>query len=104
MVDFVFRSRLSAAFHRELEELVFFNPRQRDAEAAITEAVDLYGPPAIVGDETGLRVVVGTRDDVQCLFALAPARHPTAGELELAGMVMYLRISSEDRRAAHRRR
>ena len=75
---------------------MFFNPRQRDAEAAITEAVDLYGPPAIVADETGLRVVVGTRDDVQCLFALAPARHPTAGELELAGIVMYLRISSEE--------
>ena len=96
MADFVFRSRLSPAYHRELEELVFFNPRQRDAEAAITEAVDLYGPPAIVGDETGLRVVVGKRDDVQCLFALAPARHPKAGELELAGIVMYLRISSEE--------
>ena len=96
MADFVFRSRLSPAYHRELEELVFFNPRQRAAEAAITEAVDLYGPPAIVGDETGLRVVVGTRDDVQCLFALAPARHATAGELELAGIVMYLRISSEE--------
>ena len=96
LVDFVFRSRLSPAYHRELEELVFFNPRQRDAEAAITEAVDLYGPPAIVGDETGLRVVVGKRDDVQCLFALAPVSHPTAGELELAGIVMYLRISSEE--------
>jgi hypothetical protein len=109
VADFVFRSRLSPAYHRELEELVFFNPRQRDAEAAITEAVDLYGPPAIVGDETGLRVVVGTRDDVQCLFALAPVGHPrsaaalgtpvsppTAGELELAGIVMYLRISGKE--------
>jgi hypothetical protein len=96
VADFVFHSRLSPAYHRELEELVFFNPRQRVAEAAITEAVDLYGPPAIVGDETGLRVVVGTRDDVQCLFALAPARHPTAGGLELAGIVIYLRISSEE--------
>ena len=96
MADFVFRSRLSPAYHRELEELVFFNPRQRAAEAAITEAVDLYGPPAIVADQTGLRVVVGTRDDVQCLFALAPARHAPAGELELAGIVMYLRISSEE--------
>ena len=93
MVDFVFRSRLSAAYHRALEELVFFNPRQRDAEAGITEAVDLYGAPAIVEDETGLRVIVGKRDDVQCLFALAPSGH---GGLELAGIVMYLRISSKE--------
>jgi hypothetical protein len=92
MTDFVFRSRLSPAYHRALEELVFFNPRQRDAEAAITEAVDLYGPPAIVDDETGLHVVVGKRDDVQCLFALASAD----GGRELAGIVMYLRVSSEE--------
>ena len=96
MVDFVFRSRLSPAYHRALEELVFFNPRQRDAEAAITEAVDLYGAPAIVEDETGLRVTVGKRDDAQCLFALAPTGAPAAGGLELAGIVMYLRISSEE--------
>jgi hypothetical protein len=105
VVDFVFRSRLSPAYHRALEELVFFNPRQRDAEAGITEAVDLYGAPAIVEDETGLRVTVGKRDDAQCLFALAPTGHPSAaaargapaaGELELAGIVMYLRISSEE--------
>ena len=96
MVDFVFRSRLSPSHHRALEELVFFNPRQRNAEAAITDAVDRYGPPAIVSDETGLHVVVGTRDDVQCLFALAPVEDAAAGELELAGIVMYLRVSSKE--------
>ena len=56
-------------------------------------------------DETGLRVTVGKRDDAQCLFALAPTGHPSAaaaqgapaaGGLELAGIVMYLRISSEE--------
>ena len=97
MVDFVFRSRLSPSHHRALEELVFFNPRQRDAEAAITEAVDLYGPPAIVSDEAGLYVVVGKRDDVQCLFALGPVDDDDAeGALELAGIVMYLRVSSKE--------
>ena len=96
MVDFVFRSRLSPSHHRALEELVFFNPRQRNAEAAITDAVDRYGPPAIVSDEAGLHVVVGTRDDVQCLFALAPVEDAAAGKLELAGIVMYLRVSSKE--------
>jgi len=96
VVDFVFRSRLSPSHHRALEELVFFNPRQRNAEAAITDAVDRYGAPAIVSDEAGLHVVVGTRDDVQCLFALAPVEDAAAGELELAGIVMYLRVSSKE--------
>jgi hypothetical protein len=96
VVDFVFRSRLSPSHHRALEELVFFNPRQRDAEAAITEAVDLYGPPAIVSDQAGLSVVVGTRDDVQCLFALAPVDDDASDQLELAGIVMYLRVSNEE--------
>jgi len=96
LVDFVFRSRLSPSHHRALEELVFFNPRQRDSETAITEAVDLYGAPAIVSDDAGLSVVVGRRDDVQCLFALAPVDEDAEGELELAGMVMYLRVSSAE--------
>ena len=47
MVEFVFRSSLPAAYHQALEELVFFNPRQRIAAAGITQAVDLYGTPAI---------------------------------------------------------
>jgi hypothetical protein len=93
VADFVFRSRLSPDYHSDLEQLVFFNPRQRDTEAAISEAVDLYGSPLIVDDETGLRVIVGKRDDVQCLFALAGR---AGSEPELAGIVIYLRISSEE--------
>jgi hypothetical protein len=96
VVDFVFRSRLSPSHLRALEELVFFNARQGEAEAAITDAIDLYGPPAIVSDEAGLHVVVGKRNDLQCLFALAPLDDEPAGELELAGIVMYLRVSSEE--------
>jgi hypothetical protein len=92
VVEFVFRSSLPAAYHQALEDLVFFNPRQRIAEAGITQAVDLYGTPAIENDGRGLRVVVGSRTDVQSLFALAPGD----GEPELAGMVMYLRVSREE--------
>jgi hypothetical protein len=92
VADFVFRSSLPAAHHRALEELVFFNPRQRAAEAGIAQAVELYGAPAIVDEGAGLRVVVGKRTDVQCLFALVAA----PGELQLAGIVMYLRVSTEE--------
>jgi hypothetical protein len=92
VVEFVFRSSLPAAYRQALEELVFFNPRQRAAEAGITQAVDLYGTPAIADDENGLRVVVGKRADAQCLFALVEG----ASEPELAGMVMYLRVSKQE--------
>ena len=92
MLEFVFRSSLPAAYQQALEELVFFNPRQSIAAAGITQAVDLYGTPVIEDNGSGLRVGVGKRTDVQCLFALAPAD----GEPALAGMVMYLRVSREE--------
>jgi hypothetical protein len=92
VVEFVFCSSLPAAYHQALEELVFFNPRQHTAEAGITQAVDLYGMPAIENDGSGLRVVVGKRADVQCLFALTQGE----GEPVLAGIVMYLRVSRQE--------
>jgi hypothetical protein len=92
VVEFVFRSSLPAAYHQALEELVFFNPRQRTAEAGIAQAVDQYGMPAIEDDGNGLRVVVGKRGDAQCLFAITHG----AGEPALAGMVMYLRVSRQE--------
>jgi hypothetical protein len=92
VVEFVFRSSLPATYRQALEELVFFNPRQHAAEAGIMQAVDLYGPPAIEDDGAGLRVAVGKRADAQCLFALAG----NDGAPELAGMVMYLRVSKQE--------
>lgn len=92
MADFVFRSSLPPAYHQALEELVFFNPRQHAAEAGITQAVDLYGTPAIEHDGNGLRVAVGKRSDAQCLFALVDE----GGAAKLAGMVMYLRVSKRE--------
>lgn len=92
MAEFVFRSSLPSAYHQALEELVFFNPRQREAETGITQAVDRYGAPAIEDDGNGLRVVVGKRSDAQCLFALVEGH----GEARLAGMVMYLRVSKQE--------
>jgi hypothetical protein len=89
---FVFRSSLDAAYHEALERLVFFNLRQREAESGITRVIDQYGAPTIVSDAAGIRVVVGHRHDVQCLFALAPARRGLA----LIGMVVYLRTSLDE--------
>jgi len=88
----VFRSSLDESYHDALERLVFFNLRQREAESGIARVVDQYGTPAIVSDGAGIRVVVGRRHDVQCLFALAPSRRGLA----LTGMVVYLRTSVEE--------
>jgi hypothetical protein len=92
MSAFVFRSSLSSVHREALERLVFFNPRQHDAERQIADGVERYGCPEIVADRTELRVIVANRPDVQCLFALAPRR----GEPALAGMVMYLRTSIQE--------
>jgi hypothetical protein len=92
MTPFMFRSSLDETYRDALEGLVFFNPRQHEAESGITRGIEQYGAPSIVSDAAGIRVVVGQRNDVQCLFALAPARH----SLALAGMIVYLRTSKEE--------
>jgi hypothetical protein len=97
MSEFVLQSSLPARYHDALERLVFFNPRQSVAQSGIARAVEVYGMPAIVDDASGLRVVVGRRDDVQCLFAMKVV----SDELLLAGMVMYLRTSPEEIAVLH---
>jgi len=92
VTPFLFRSSLDEAYRDALEGLVFFNARQHEAENGITRGIELYGAPAIVSDAAGIRVVVGQRSDVQCLFALAPTRRGPA----LAGMIVYLRTSMEE--------
>jgi hypothetical protein len=97
MSEFVLQSSLPARDHDALERLVFFNPRQSVASSGIARAVEAYGAPAIVADAAGLRVVVSRRDDVQCLFAMKAV----GDDLELAGMVMYLRTSPEEITVLH---
>ena len=88
----LFQSTLTACQREALERLMFFNQRQRQAEGAITRAIDLFGSPRIVSDASGLRVAVGSGVEVQCLFAIERGQRSDA----LAGMVMFLRTSAED--------
>ena len=97
MTSFVIRSSLDASFRGALERLMYFNPRQHEAESGIEDVIDAYGTPMIVCDASGLHVAVGRRQDAQCLFALAPT---TAG-LTLAGMVVFLRVSIEEMLVLH---
>jgi hypothetical protein len=97
MTPFVLRSSLDASHRGALERLMYFNPRQHEAEIGIAGVVDAYGAPIIVDDAAGLHVTVGRRPDAQCLFALAST---TAG-LTLAGMIVFLRISIEEMLVLH---
>jgi hypothetical protein len=96
MAEFVLQSSLSTRDRDALEELVFFDPRQ-SLDQSGARAVDAYGVPAIVVSPSGLRVSVSRRDDVQCLFAMKVVN----GDLQLAGMVMYLRTSPEEITVLH---
>jgi hypothetical protein len=97
MTTFEIRSSLDAAYRGSLERLMYFNPRQHEAESGIEEVIDAYGTPMIVSGPSGLHVVVGRRQDAQCLFALAS----TAAGLTLAGMIVYLRVSIEEMLVLH---
>jgi hypothetical protein len=97
MTAFLIRSSLDASYRGSLERLMYFNPRQRESERRIEEAIDAYGAPMIVFDAAGLHVVVDRRQDAQCLFALAST---TAG-LTLAGMIVFLRVSVEEMLVLH---
>jgi hypothetical protein len=53
-----------------LERLLFFNGCQDRFAKDIAQVIDRYGPPEIVDEGEGLRVRVGSLQDVQSLFAV----------------------------------
>ena len=65
MTPFVLRSSLDPSHRSALERLMYFNPRQHEAESGIADVVDAYGTPIIVDDAAGLHVTVGRRPDAQ---------------------------------------
>lgn len=97
VTQFVFRSRLDFTYRAALEQALFFNPGQRESERGIAEGVEIHGAPMIVSDPAGMHVVVSSRHDAQCLFALAPR----ANRLILAGIIIFLRTSRDDMTVLH---
>ena len=82
-----YTSVLKSEYNDELERLMFFNPGQQTALAAILDSVDTYGTPSVYIDGERLRVKVEKLDEVQTLFALD-------GET-LVGVLIYSRILLE---------
>lgn len=84
---FRYSSVLDQGYNKELEQLIFFNPGQKNALSAIVDSIDVYGEPIIYNDGEQLRVKVKNIDEVQTLFALDEER--------LAGVLLYSRVSFE---------
>ena len=86
-----FTSVYGAKHRRELEELLFLNPRQHIVRAAIVEGIEKYGVPKIVVEDDRLRVKLDSVHEVQTIFAVASSLF----RARLAGVMIYTRIDPE---------
>lgn len=86
-----FVSSLPVEHYHQLEALLFFNGRQDRVRHGIVTAIDRYGPPEIVRDQSSLRVRVGGPSEAQCLFAIE-----REGKVSRpVGLILYVRDSFE---------
>lgn len=80
-----YTSTLPADYGEQLERLMFFNPGQHNALAAIVDSVEVFGAPSVYEDDGRLRVKVDKLEDVQALFAL--------DDDVLVGVLIYSRVT-----------
>lgn len=86
-----YTSVYGAEHRRELEELLFLNPRQHIVRAAIVEGIEKYGVPKIAVENDRLRVKLDGNIEVQTLFAVASSLFQS----RLAGVMIYTRLDPE---------
>ena len=82
-----YTSTLKPQYGEELEQLMFFNPGQQTALAAIVDSLERFGSPSVYADGGCLRVKVEKLDEVQTLFAMDDDR--------LVGVLVYSRVLLE---------
>ena len=82
-----YTSTLTPEYGEELERLMFFNPGQQTALAAIVDSLERFGSPSVYDDDGYLRVKVEKLDEVQALFAMDGDR--------LVGVLVYSRVLLE---------
>ena len=89
-MNIVFSSRVPKECRAELEELLFFNPRQHLVREGIINSLERFGHPEVVESPAGLAVKVGDLE-AQTLFAFDRSRDEVP-----VGVVVFLRTSSEE--------
>ena len=82
-----YTSMLKPEYGEELEQLMFFNPGQQTALAAIVDSLETFGLPSVYTDGSLLRIKVEKLDEVQTLFAL--------DDDTLVGVLVYSRTLLE---------
>ena len=90
-------SRLGEDFREDLEQVMFFNPKQNYAENAIRNCVQHYGVPEIITENGYLRIRLELFSIAQTLFLI----DRTESDDILAGMIVYVRDSMEDMSILH---
>ena len=82
-----YTSTLRPEYSEELDRLMFFNPGQQAAQAAIVDSIEMFGVPRVDSDGGRLWVKVEKLDPVQTLFALDGDR--------LVGVLVFTRVTLE---------
>ena len=90
-MNIVFSSRVPKECRSELEDLLFFNPRQHLVREGIIHSLAQFGHPRVEETSSGLSVRVGDHE-AQTLFAFDRARESKAP----VGVVVFLRTSVEE--------
>jgi len=90
-VNIVFSSSAPLECRAELEELLFFNPRQHKVREGILDSLAQFGHPRV--ETAGERLLVRVGDqEAQTLFAFDQARRSRAP----VGAVVFVRTSPEE--------
>ena len=90
-MNIVFSSRVPKECRSELEDLLFFNPRQHLVRDGIINSLAQFGHPRLEETPAGLSVRVGNHE-AQTLFAFDRTREDIAP----VGVVAFLRTSPEE--------
>jgi hypothetical protein len=90
-VNLIFSSRVPSECKPELEDLLFFNPRQHRVREGILNSLAEFGHPRLEESASGLNVRVGSHE-AQTLFAFDRDRQEKAP----IGVVVFLRTSREE--------
>jgi uncharacterized protein YunC (DUF1805 family) len=90
-VNIVFSSRVPRECRSDLEDLLFFNPRQHRVRDGIINSLAHFGHPRVEETSNGLSVRVGDHE-AQTLFAFDRAKKTEAP----VGVVVFLRTSPQE--------